>query len=64
MDLGQAEGFDRLHEIWVQYLMAAARVLPEDDVRLNLGAEVRTRLRQLALILRLKKKKRKKKSFW
>lgn len=44
--------FEAAYDAWVHYSAALVTIVAEDDVRLNLDAEVRTRLRQLDLILR------------
>jgi hypothetical protein len=44
--------FEAVYNAWVRYSSALVTIVPENDVRLALGAEVRTRLRQLDLILR------------
>src|SRR2546421_12528871 len=42
--------FEAVYEAWIRYSSVLVTILPENDVRLNLDAEVRTRLRQLDLI--------------
>ncbi|MGH3766622.1 MAG: hypothetical protein ACRDS0_16890 [Pseudonocardiaceae bacterium] len=44
--------FEAVYEAWVRYSSALVKNVPENDVRLNLDGEVRTRLRQLDLILK------------
>ncbi|WP_426511999.1 hypothetical protein ACPPVO_16045 [Dactylosporangium sp. McL0621] len=44
--------FDASYQHWIRYSTALAKVLPENDVRFELDAEVRLRLQQLSLIIR------------
>lgn len=47
-----AQMFEAAYEAWVRYSSVLVTLVSEDDSRLNLDAEVRTRLRQLDLILK------------
>lgn len=44
--------FESVRETWDSYCSLMVRVVPENDVRLDLAAEINTRLRQLDIILK------------
>jgi len=44
--------FESVHRAWLSYCSLMIHVIPEDDVRHDLAAEVRTRLGQLDIILK------------